>query len=296
MLCVLCGVCSTGAIGCGPTAIDDGDGTGSATSGATTSSTAGDASASSTAAPPTTGVATTDPTAASDATTLADSTGTIDGTETGEAACEDEQDVTATFTVSPDEALSETCTVSETGGDPGQSVITLDCSGTVVTLTLATTPASATPSVAVDQLVHLEHVVDPIFWTNRWFSLRTAGGESDSLLAGGVEGSVLDPPGTTLAAFFGGGSYAAPTVTAVDGLCMPVDDDFCGPLERIALDFTLTDFGATRVLDHGTGFVDVLAFGWAYTVEQATRYPGPVNCDDVPEAWFDFVMVWFPSE
>ena len=41
---------------------------------------------------------------------------------------------------------------------------------------------------------------------------------------------------------------------------------------------------------------DVLAFGWAYTVEQATRYPGPVNCDDVPEAWLDFVMVWFPSE
>lgn len=283
--------CIIGVAGCGPNALDDGDGdgTGSATGGATTTST-GDSSASSTAAPATTETGTSD-----DATTLADSTGMLDGTETGDAACEPAMDVTATFTVSPDEPLSETCTVTAVRGDPTESVITLDCSGAVVTLTIATTPSSVMPSVAVDQLVHLEHAVDLIFWTNRWFALHTAGGESDSLLAGGVEGSALDPPGTTLDAFFGSGSFAAPTVTPVEGLCMPVDDS-CGPLERIALDFTLADSGTTRVFDHTSAFIDVLAFGWSYTVEQATQYPRQQTCDDAPPAWFDFVMVWFPSD
>lgn len=288
------------AAGCGPTASDDGDGTGSATGGATTSTSIGDASVSSTAAGPTSDPASTDGTTSGDADTLADTladtTDTLDGTETGEAACDDPQDVTATFTVSPDETLSETCTVLGVSGDAGQSVITLLCSGMAVTLTVETTPPSRMPSVAVDQLVRLEHVVEPIFWNNRWFALFTAGGESDSLLAGGVSSSVLDPPATTLDAFFGGGSFAAPTVTEADGLCTPVDDDFCGPLERIALDFSLDDLGTTRVLDHGTGLVDVLAFGWAYTVEHAMRYPGPLECDDAPEAWLDFVMVWFPSD
>ena len=95
--------------------------------------------------------------------------------------------------------------------------------------------------------------------------------------------------------FFGSGSFAAPTVTPAEGLCMPVDDS-CGPLERIALDFTLADSGTTRVFDHTSAFIDVLAFGWSYTVEQATEYPRQQTCDDAPPAWFDFVMVWFPSE
>lgn len=289
------------AASCGPSASDDGSSTASASGGTTSSTAAGDASVSATAVAPTSDPASTDDTTLGDDTSLTDTSltdtaGTQGGTETGEADCEDPQDVTATFTVSPDETLSETCTVLGVSGDAAQSVITLACSGMAVTLTVETTPPSRMPSVAVDQLVRLEHVVEPIFWNNRWFALFTAGGESDSLLVGGVSSSVLDPPGTTLDAFFGRGSFAAPTVTAVDGLCTPVDDDFCGPLERLALDFTLVDFGATRVLDHGTGFVDVLAFGWAYTVEHAMRYPGPLECDDAPEAWLDFVMVWFPSD
>jgi len=282
------------AAGCGPTAIDDGDGTGSASAGSTTSIASTGASVSSTVTPD---VTTGDATSRGD-TEATGSTGPIDstdGTETGEPSCPPPEEVSVAFSVTPDETLSETCTVADETRDPEATTLVLDCSGQEVTLVVEVTPAGATPHANVGDLVHIDHVVDQIFWINRWLALRTAGGESDWLLVGAVEGSALDPPGTTLDAFFGGGSYGAPAVAEAEGLCMPVDDD-CGPLERIALDFTLEMFGTTRAHDHGTGFVDVLAFGWAYTVEQATQYPRQQLCDDLPPAWFDFVMIWFPSD
>jgi hypothetical protein len=283
------------AVGCGPGAIDDGDGSGSAGSGSTTSLASTGASISSTVAPdPTTGDATTrgDTEADTGSTGPIDST---DGTETGEASCPPPEEVSVSFSVSPDETLSETCTVADMTSDPESTTLDLDCNGPDVTLVIDVTPAGRGPHVAVGNLVHIEHVVDQIFWSNRWLALSTAGGESDWLLVGAVEGSALDPPGTTLYAFFGGGSYGAPAVAEAEGVCMPVADD-CGPHERLALDFTLEGFGTTRAFDHGTGFVDVLAFGWAYTVEEATQYPRPQVCDDLPPAWFDFAMIWFPSD
>ena len=281
-------------LGCGPTPIDDGDGTGSASGASTTALASTDASASSTVSDVTTSEAT-------DATTRGDTTGTetgpgsTDGTETGEAACPPPEDVAVTFSVSPDETFSATCTVASVTGDETTTTIGLDCDGTEATLVVTITPPSAGPHVFEGELVQLDHVVDQIFWTNRWVALRSAGGESDQLLLGAVDGSTLDPPGTTLDAFLGGGSYGSPTVAVADGLCMP-EDDSCGPLERLALDFTLARLGTRRAFDHGTAFVDVLAFGFAYTVEQATQYPSEQTCDDNPPAWFDLAMIWFPSD
>ena len=133
-----------------------------------------------------------------------------------------------------------------------------------------------------------------MFWINRWLALRTAGGESDQLLVGAVSSSVLDPPGTTLQAFFGI-SVGAPAVTEAAGLCTPVDDR-CGPLERLAIDFTLDVGASVRVFDHHTKLLDVLAYGWAFTVEHAARYPAEQTCDDMPPAWYELAMVWFPSD
>jgi len=290
----LCCLLSWAAAGCGPTSIDDGDGdgTGTAGDGSTTSQTSTNASASSTATDATTRGDTTQTDTGPDPT---DTTNATD-TETGEPACPPPEDVAVTFTVSPDEPLSTICTVTSVTGDEQSTTIDLDCDGEVVTLVVSITPPSAGPHVFEDELVQIDHVVDQIFWTNRWLALRTTGGESDQLLMAAVEGSALDPPGTTLDAFLGGGSFGSPSVAVADGLCMPIDDDFCGPLERMALDFDLARFGSSRAFDHGTAFVDVLAFGWAYTVEQATQYPEQQTCDDVPVAWFDFAMIWFPSD
>jgi hypothetical protein len=237
----------------------------------------------------TTGAVTTD-----DATTTS-SSGNDSGTDTGEQLCAAPERVSLAFTVSPDESTSATCSVLAVGGAPEQAVIMLDCDGQEVTLTLAITPQLTTPSVTNGQLVRLEYIRDPIFWVNRWLALHSAGGESDWLLVGAVESSTLDPPGTTLDAFFGA-SFGGPSVTAVSGLCEPIED-ICGPLERIALELGLADVGGSlQVLDQTVGFIDVLAFGYAVVVQRAVQYPRPQTCDDIPPAWFHFAMVWFGSD
>lgn len=288
-------------LGCGPTAIDDGDGTGSASDGSTTTFASTDASVSSTVSDVTTEDATTrgDTTRTETGSGPTDGTETgpdsTDGTETGELACPPPEGVTANITVSTNQTFSATCTVASVTAEEPSTTIDLDCSGEEVTLVVTVTPPSVGLHVFEGDLVQFQQVVDLLFWFNRWVALRTAGGESDQLLLAAVDGSALDPPGTTLDAFLGGGSFGSPTVAVAEGLCMPTDGN-CGPLERLALDFTLSRLGTSRAFDQGTAFVDVLAFGFAYTVERATQYPEEQTCIDNPRAWFDFAMIWFPSD
>ena len=73
--------------------------------------------------------------------------------------------------------------------------------------------------------------------------------------------------------------------------------DSCGELRRLALEVsTELGNGSELVFDHGSWFVDFLAFGYVMEVEQATRRVAPIVCDDVPEEWFQLVAVWFPSD
>jgi hypothetical protein len=286
-----CCVATLGALGCGPSAVDDGDGSGTATGGSTTSAASTGASASSTGgADASTGAAATTSTDADTTTGAA----TSEGTETGEPACPPPERILADFSVTPDADVSAICTVTSLGGEPGASVVELDCNGQAVTLTVSASPPIAEPNVTMGQQVQLDYVTDPIFWINRWVALRTTGGRSDWLLVGGVSGSALDPPGTTIDAFFGGAS-TAPIVAEAPGLCEPLEDD-CGPVERLALDFGLFDGAQVRVFDHGAELFDVLAYGYWFVVESAIRHPRPQGCDDVPREWWEFVMVWFPSD
>jgi hypothetical protein len=281
--------------GCGPSASDDGDGTGSASAGSTGSSTSrGDASGPATFADVGTAEATTRDGTTGDDTTSVGPTDGSDGTETGEPACAPPEEVTVSFSVDPDEPIDAYCSVIAVDDQPELRTIMLDCEGQPIELAIGTTPSSYAPQVSEGQPVRLAYVTDPIFWINRWLALHTAGGESDWLLLGAVDGSALDPPGTTIDSFFGG-TEGATTVAQAPGVCEPLDD-LCGPIERIALDFGLAGFGTTRVLDHGTGFVDVLAFGFAYTVQEAVLNHGADACDDLPPAWFRFMFVWFPSD
>jgi hypothetical protein len=284
------------ATGCGPGAIEDGDGSGTGTAGSTSATTPTGATAASTMGEPSTSAGSTSAGSTSTGSTSAGSTGadSTEGTETGEDACPPPERILADFTVSPDEPIASPCTVMAVGGDPGSTMIELECMGQAVTLTVDILPQTAEPSVAAGQLVHLEYVTDQIFWTNRWVALQTAGGETDWLLMGGVSGSALDPPGTTIDAFFGS-SIGAPTVAEVDGLCEPFQDR-CGDVDRLALDFSIRDDATVRVFDQGADLIDVLAYGYWFSVQTAIRQLRPVGCDDVPPAWYQFVAVWFPSD
>jgi hypothetical protein len=81
-----------------------------------------------------------------------------------------------------------------------------------------------------------------------------------------------------------------------DGLCEPMQAD-CGLLERQAIDFSIAMGGTTRVFDQSVELTDLLAYGYWYAVQTATRYPdGVAVCDDVPNHWYQLAAIWFPSD
>ncbi|MCA9709044.1 MAG: hypothetical protein KDK70_24580 [Myxococcales bacterium] len=274
--------CGPGAGTSGETGSSGGDSTGPASTGTTTLTS-------------TTGTTAEDTGTTAASTTAIDDTATEDsgptGTDTGDPACPAPQEVAADFTVVPPVDPSATCTVIFVGEVDGGTAIDLDCEGDPAYVWVATAPDPTVPWLAVGDPVHLDYVVEPIFWENRWFALHSAMGESDVLLLGGVSGSALDPPGTTLEAFFGGD----PGLTVVEGLCEPFDD-LCGPVERLALDLTTLGGATVRVFDQDTGIIDVLAYGYRLTVQSAVHNLRPIGCDDLPPRWYQLVVGYFPSD
>lgn len=266
-------------VACGPGSIDDGSGT---------QGSSGTTDPTSTTATPTTSEGST-------------SSGAVDGSSTSDwpsdttgpwDECADPQDdVAASFEVTPaDQDVSAVCTVLALGGDPGTSVLELDCEGAAVTVTLANEPYQFSPWLNVGDAVRLEYVTDPIFWVNRWLAVFTTGGLTDRLLVAGLSGSALDPPGTTLDAFLDDGS-GGPTLSELDAICEPAPSD-CGEELRIALLLTLSDGATLRVPDRGAGILDVLGYGYGLTVQTAVHNLRPILCEDVPGAWYEVLLVF----
>jgi len=274
--------------GCGPSPSDDGNASASGSGGSTTSPTSSGADD----VLPTAGDATVADTTVA-ATSTTDTTDTTEGTETGEDACPPAESVMVDFTVEPEQDVSDTCMVTSLGGDPGTSVLELDCGGQLTTVTLTITPDSAVPQVSVGQSVYLQYITDLVFWTNRWLAIHSADGESDRLLVGAVSGSAFDPPGTTLDALFDG--TTGPSITPVSGLC-PLDAGRCSDYERIALDLELPRGGGVRVFDQGAGLVDILSHGYWLVVQEAAHHPPPHDCTDYPTQWYQFATTFFPSD
>jgi hypothetical protein len=131
--------------------------------------------------------------------------------------------------------------------------------------------------------VQLRYVAQPIWWVNRFFTLRHAGG---SLILAGVDADRLAPDGTTPAAFY---DPLAPSV--VSGFCPALAED-CGEMERQGIEFTYGGVTAI-VLDGNTGYAGMMV-SYMAIVERAHRYE-TMTCDDVPDSFYSVLFAVVPE-
>jgi hypothetical protein len=209
----------------------------------------------------------------------------------GDGACPPPETVLARFWLDPPAASLDTiCAVAGESVVGSEFTVTFDCGpdGTI-TLGAQTTLAYNPPPFPANLPLSLTYRTASVGPNqDRWLAIHDMGG---LLRFGAIAATSLDPPGLTNAAFFGGLG-----LTEAEPTCAP-ESDSCGDYDRLWLDVDEPMFGPTgRVHDHGSFFVDFLAYGWSIEVEEATRRLAPVGCDDVPQRWFQLVAEWFPSD
>jgi len=172
------------------------------------------------------------------------------------------------------------------GGPPGHDVVELEC-GTGGEMTTYTFDFFANPRVYLSfwdgAEVTLRLVVDPVWWVDRWFTVR---GRAGNLLFAGVSASHIAPSGEDPVDW-----YAPLGVRPVGGLC-PTETGTCGPEERQALEVT---YGGESglVFDGYTGYVGSMITADVH-VGAATNYL-EMRCDDVPDSWYTAVFVLSPE-
>lgn len=127
----------------------------------------------------------------------------------------------------------------------------------------------------------LTYEADPIFWVNRWFAVRDADGR---LLFAGAEGSEVLPPS-------GNAIFLPLELTADPTACPlfePCDVGACSTARRQAID-VLLDVESAKVFDGNFGVIGsdqqfLLRVGRAEELIESD------SCDDVPPAWYNFVI------
>src|SRR5690606_21977282 len=115
--------------------------------------------------------------------------------------CTPPNPVTARFTVTPAARRAGTCALDSEAfdGTDGYEMI-LDCAGESVTVTLDSTIAHM-PNPG--EMVELDYRTEPAgLIEDRWLAIHQVE-NMQALVLGAVAASRLDPPGTTLAEFFG---------------------------------------------------------------------------------------------
>ena len=265
-------VATAALIGCGPGALEEAEGESNGTDTAT--STDGQGSTS------------------SEGSTSDDLGTTADNGTGGESCPEPDESVEVAFWVEPDpgvDGFAATCTVQS---------LTREARGTALDLTCMEPQGmernrilrwEATPGSGIllreGDEVELEWVVEPMVWTNRWFALRhTSDGR---LIAAGVHGSALDPPGESISAFLDG-----PEIHPAEGSCGRQSDE-CGPVKRVALDLTQDDV-TTRIFDHQSGHAGQLD-AYRLTLQAAEHQEDTGVCTDLPGRWYQLVVVAEPE-
>jgi hypothetical protein len=131
--------------------------------------------------------------------------------------------------------------------------------------------------------VQLRYMAQPIWWINRFFTLRHAGG---TLILAGVDADQLAPEGTTPAEF-----YAPLAPSVVSGICSVLAED-CGDVQRQGIQFAY-DGSTTTVLDGNSGSAGMMV-SYMAIVERAHRYE-TMNCDDVPDAFYSVLFAVIPE-
>ncbi len=244
------------------------------------------------------GTASTSTTATPQGTETGDETGTppmlTTGTDTGAPGCPAPEPVTASFVVTPDQDIDAICAVVGFNSLDGVTQVALDCADMPVTLDIEKPSGSVIPGLVMGEAVQVRYITDPIFWINRWLAVSTAQGEVDALILGGVAGSALDPPGMTIDTLFASGS-GQPLLAAVESTCEPVAE-LCGPEDRLALEMTILGGVTTQVLDASVGQVSAGPGGYELSVNSAIDRPFSNDCDDLPPAWFQFLVVGFGGD
>lgn len=131
--------------------------------------------------------------------------------------------------------------------------------------------------------VMFEYISDPIWWVNRWFAIRDLSG---NLLIAGVDADRVAPE-------YGVSDFFEPLQVSVLGdLCPPQPADWCGEVERVALDVTYWDARGI-IPDSTAGYVGELATAHVL-VDEATRYVD-MDCDDIPGAFYRALFVLPPE-
>lgn len=174
------------------------------------------------------------------------------------------------------------CTVEEVMyEEDGSTVIILTC-GTggmmeVHHVQIASNPVTW-PALWPGQEVQLRFVADPIWWINRWMTIRGLGGE---LLLAAVDADAITPYGTSTSEWYG-----ELGVEVVGGVCEPYDD-YCGIHERQALFVSYHDSGEL-VYDGYSAWL-----GWFDTVFVFVGTAGAYHeiwCEDMTDAWYSAIF------
>jgi hypothetical protein len=183
--------------------------------------------------------------------------------------------------------LETPCRVaSVTGEAVGHVIVTLEC-GTGGMMEHHTIDVAASADLALGfldgQEVTFRYVSDPIWWVDRWFTIRSRAG---LLLVAAVDASGVAPRDVEASEW-----YAPVGVRAVGGVCPPAPDR-CGPVERQGIEVVFggeTDLVFDGYATDVGGLASVFVF-----VALATHYL-EMTCDDVPDQFYRAIIVLTPE-
>jgi hypothetical protein len=176
--------------------------------------------------------------------------------------------------------------VSVVGEDVGHVVINLECGTgammTTHTITIDTNaPIFLSPWVGSE--VTFRYRADEVWWINRWFTVRLAGG---TLLLAGVSADGISPPESPPLEW-----YAPLDVRILSGVCPPTDGT-CGSTERQALEVSYG--GATMAIFDGLSDYVGMMVSYFVFVSQATHVL-EMGCDDYPDQFYRALFVLIPE-
>lgn len=127
--------------------------------------------------------------------------------------------------------------------------------------------------------VVLRYIAGPIWWTNRWFTIRTLDG---GLILAGVDAEHLAPYEWAPAEW-----YHPLDVRLLEHVCEP-EEEHCGLLRRQAIEVELEGHGV-EVYDHCWGAVGPWEAVHIFvgSLHEYVR----MDCDDVPYTWVSAVFL-----
>jgi len=170
-------------------------------------------------------------------------------------------------------------------GDDGTTAIGLTCPSSSGTIERHTVEITSWPSLYVYLLegewVELEYVAEPIWWVNRWFAIRSEGGD---IVVAGVDAERLYPdPGSWF--------YGNIDLFMMYGICENVSAD-CGVYERLGILVELGDAG--QIVHDRTHAVVGEMVGVQVMVGEASSYV-EMWCEDYPYEWVSALFARSPE-